>query len=233
MAYHYTPVHIPGKKHVVPDTLSRRSDSPALELPKPMPADTIITNVDPAYSESCESPQWVSKPNICSISIDQPEAEELYLGEAMSRIASLQESCIASTQTTAITWERLQTACKSDADYQSLHANTTSGLSEDRMSYSEYAKPFYRYRLNLTTLGPVIMLQNRPVIPQSLRMTVLSHLHACHSGPTAMYQRALQEVFWPSYKEDISRYQAQCSDCVKIAPSNPHNVSAEPPSLPD
>ena len=233
MAYQFTPIHVPGKKHVVPDALSRRSDSPALNLPKPTPADMIVTNVDPAYSDACTPPQWVSKPTVCSVAMKPPESDELFLGNTISRIASLQESQAAAVQTTAITWEKLQDACKNDAAYQALHSTISAGLSDDRNTYSEYAKPFYRYRLNLTTLGPVIMLQNRPVIPHSLREAVMSHLHACHSGATAMYQRALQEVFWPSYKEDISRYQAQCSDCVKIAPSNPHNVSTEPPSLPD
>ena len=62
LMYSFKPMHIPGKKHVVPDNFSRRTDSPVKNttLPDSMVLDT--TNVLAEYGDSCAPPSWVSQP---------------------------------------------------------------------------------------------------------------------------------------------------------------------------
>ena len=59
LPYTYTPVHVPGKRNVTPDTLSC-GHVPAPPLPK-IPLQDVM-NVDPKYSETFGPPRWVTRP---------------------------------------------------------------------------------------------------------------------------------------------------------------------------
>ena len=64
LMYKFQPIFIPGKLHVIPDCLSRRSDSPiAATTPAPA-AQPIedISNVLPAYQHTLGAPSWVAPP---------------------------------------------------------------------------------------------------------------------------------------------------------------------------
>ena len=63
LPYRFTPVYIPGKKHVVPDCYSRRGDSPITPSQPASPVDLLdIDNVKPGYSDTFGPPAWVSSP---------------------------------------------------------------------------------------------------------------------------------------------------------------------------
>ena len=76
------------------------------------------------------------------------------------------------------------------------------------------------------------MLQNRPVIPTSLRLTMLQHLHAAHGAAQSMFQRAVKDLYWLNYKQDIMNYRAACASCNLHAPSNPTDYPTPDPSMP-
>ena len=76
------------------------------------------------------------------------------------------------------------------------------------------------------------MLQNRIVVPETLRQVILRHLHAGHNGINGMTQRARQEVYWPNYTVDIIRVREQCYTCIENAPSNPRMMPLQEPDLP-
>ena len=65
LAYRFQPNFVPGKKHVVPDAFSRRSDNP--DPPPPSPTKSPVTmdntNVLPAYKQEVGPPSWVSPPS--------------------------------------------------------------------------------------------------------------------------------------------------------------------------
>ena len=85
MLYRFSPVHIPGKKHVTADCFSRRSDNPIQDMDKPTstPLITDISNVQPGYADHLGPPSWVSGPNNsaphCSVAslLDQPDQENM------------------------------------------------------------------------------------------------------------------------------------------------------------
>ena len=86
--------------------------------------------------------------------------------------------------------------------------------------------------MSFTSLGPVVMLQNKIVIPRNLRLQVLSHLHALHAGVNVMLKRASQSMYWPGYTQDIRNYQSRCKSCRYNAPSNPSEPPNPEPDLP-
>ena len=81
--------------------------------------------------------------------------------------------------------------CRDEAALQKSH------LSKYKRVFSE-----------LTVVQEIIMLNNRVVIPEAFRSSVLSYLHAAHAGVQTMLARASTSVYWPQYKEDIAAVRA-------------------------
>ena len=93
---------------------------------------------------------------------------------------------------------------------------------------------YNRYRYQLSILDGVIMLGQRIVMPNVLRETILSSLHAAHQGIGAMCKRASDTVFWPGITIDITRTRDQCENCHRIAKSHAMTPPEEiiPPDYP-
>ena len=74
------------------------------------------------------------------------------------------------------------------------------------------------------------MYDRRIVIPESLWLEVLNHLHAAHQGVKGMLSRAKQTVFWPGFYSDLEKISAKCKECHIRAPSQallpPHPTSS-------
>ena len=62
-------------------------------------------------------------------------------------------------------------------------------------------------------------MQDRVVIPPSLRKEVLQVLHSAHQGVSGMGLNAQATVFWPGITEDIKAERGQCRPCIRNAPS--------------
>ena len=46
-----------------------------------------------------------------------------------------------------------------------LHKFVQQGISDDKAAWDEQIKDFYPHRHSFSTVGPVILLHDRPVIP--------------------------------------------------------------------
>ena len=66
MAYMFKPIHVPGKKHVVPDAFSRRHDSPIIFLEKLPVEPPVSNNVTDDYENTFGPPSWISSPTVSS-----------------------------------------------------------------------------------------------------------------------------------------------------------------------
>ena len=244
LMYSFMPTHIPGKLHVVPDSLSRRSDSP---IPHTTTSETMIldtTNVHPEYQNNCSPPSWVSTPatnshsGVVAALCIQPtheeedmskEVEQYLTGSIMSALASLDEDPWQDVSTMApirqqpavLSLSRLEAAAASCPTYSQLRSLIQSGAPEDKNIWPALLLPYYQHRHSLVAVGQVVLLHDRPVIPVSLREEVLDHLHAAHHCVTTMYARATTCMYWPNMREDIVKSRAACSSCNLNAPSNP------------
>ena len=126
----------------------------------------------------------------------------------------------------------MEQACKEDLQYSKLHESVTAGFPSEIENCEVVVRPYFRIQHELTVLGSVVMLQNRSIIPKSLQIQVLSHLHASHAGVNVMLKRAMQSVFWPNYTQDIKEYQSRCGSCRYNSPSNPPEIDKSEPDLP-
>ena len=155
MSYRFQPVHVPGKKHVVPDTLSRRSDSPAFAFPRIPREPPPSNNVLPAYENTFGPPNWVAEPSISTMYADP---EELYLANSIASFAGIHDPPL---ENQVITWEMLRSACTSCPEYVALHKLISQ---PDRSNVPSSLKTYAKVIPELTTLDSIVMLNNRIVI---------------------------------------------------------------------
>ena len=226
LAYSFTPIHVPGKKHVVPDTMSRRHDSPVNSLPKLPKLPPVTNNVSPKYAEEFGPPTWVSSPSVLATN---NIVEELYEGHIQATVAAIASSAPDAGHS-VITWDRLREACKNCPEYSDL-LNAVLCRDAAALQKSHLSK-YKRVFSELTVVQEIIMLNNRVVIPEAFRSSVLSYLHAAHAGVQTMLARASTSVYWPQYKEDIASVRANCRSCNINAPSNPATLTQPDPDLP-
>ena len=129
---------------------------------------------------------------------------------------------------TALSWARLKAACLSCDQYKLLHKTIQAGVSDKKEDWDQEIVDYFPHRQSLVTVGPVIMLHDRPVIPRSLHNNVLEHLHAGHASATAMFERAETSLYWPNLRADMINYRGACTTCTRYAPSNPAMPPPEP-----
>merc|ERR1719154_652447 len=48
-----------------------------------------------------------------------------------------------------------------------------------------------------------------------------------------MFSRASSTLYWPCYRQEINDFQAACSTCRRIAPSNPSMPPSDQPEIPE
>jgi hypothetical protein len=97
----------------------------------------------------------------------------------------------------AITWSMLESACSGFPQYQLLHSAVLAGLSQDSKDWDQQLRPYFCQRHLQTTIGPVVLINDRPVVPVSLRPSVVNHLHTGHPGLSTMCQRMDSSLYWP------------------------------------
>ena len=225
---------------MVPDTFSRRSDNPHTNQTNP------VSNVLPNYANTMGPPDWVSSPIIASFgpataSPATPEdttaselLESFVMGLALAKLEQFNNqhdatcASLATTPMEAITWQMLEAACRQCPEYKLLHQLVQQGVPDDGKDWDKQLLPYYRHRHHLVTAGPVVLLNDRPVVPRALRPRVVDHLHAGHPGLSTLCERMASSLYWPDYKEDLTKSKLSCPTCRVTAPSNP----ALPPSTP-
>ncbi|EPB74958.1 hypothetical protein ANCCEY_05934 [Ancylostoma ceylanicum] len=57
------------------------------------------------------------------------------------------------------------------------------------------------------------MLNDRVVVPETLRTVVLEELHTGHPGIVRMKSLARSYVYWPNIDEDCERTVQSCTEC--------------------
>lgn len=85
-------------------------------------------------------------------------------------------------------------------------------------------RDFYDVRGELSELDGLIVRGSRIVIPVNMREMVLDRIHDGHQGLTKCRERALQSVWWPKMRQDISTKVQQCQFCTE----NRHTQRKEP-----
>ena len=74
---------------------------------------------------------------------------------------------------------------------------------------------FMHVKDDLTMLDDVLMYRNRVIIPNVMKKSVLTQLHAGHHGVQAMKNEARRYVYWPRIDQDIEDVTKQCYACIQ------------------
>lgn len=79
---------------------------------------------------------------------------------------------------------------------------------------------YFPFRMELSTMGPVLLRGNRIIIPQSLTKQVLELAHEGHPGETVMKRRLRAKVWWPLIDRQAEQFVKKCRDCLLVSQPN-------------
>ena len=75
--------------------------------------------------------------------------------------------------------------------------------------------PFFRKRLELSSVHGVLLCGNRAVIPPKYRSNLLQQLHDCHPGVSRMKSYARSYFWWPGMDKEIEELGLSCPECCE------------------
>jgi hypothetical protein len=79
-------------------------------------------------------------------------------------------------------------------------------------------KPYWDNSHHLTINDGLLMYNRRIVIPQSMQLDMLEHIHAGHLGMTKCKGRAQNSIWWPSITTQIETMVHKCTTCALHRP---------------
>ena len=174
--------------------------------------------------EKLAPPAWISPPTVaafdCYAEDNSSDVDKLMMGKVLTSFAGINhQSSLAPMsspeQPSVLSWSRLEANCQTCEEYMLLHKMVQSGGSDKKEDWDSQIVDFFPHRQSLVTVGPVVMLHDRPIIPRPLRQNVLDHLHAGHASATAMFERAATSLYWPNLRADMINYRAMCTTCTR------------------
>ena len=89
---------------------------------------------------------------------------------------------------------------------------------------------YWKVKNDLFVEDGLVILEDKVVVPPSLRMKVLTSLHAAHQGEAKTKARARQIVYWPGITNDIETLVSGCRVCERYRAANfkepliPHKI---------
>jgi hypothetical protein len=176
-----------------------------------------VASAGTADAADAEPPQaWLLASLLLSALKEHPLDAATEQDELEAEMAAVQLGSVR-----VLTWERLRQAMSESSLCQTLMELLSAGAPDGKKQWPEALHSYYPYRHRLIAKDDVILCDERPLIPVSLRQEVLEHLHAAHHGSTKMLDRARTAVFWPGITAEVAAHQASCRGCMLRAPSNP------------
>ena len=111
------------------------------------------------------------------------------------------------------------TAAKADEDYQSVMRMVTAGTNVKNIPPNHPAQLYKGVWSDLSVECDVIVFNERIVIPECLRSSVLDILHIAHPGITKSREKARRFVYWPNIDRHIAQYVQKCKECMSLLPA--------------
>ena len=216
LQYRFRMEYVPGKKHAIPDAMSRyptETNDPMLLLEDDIAAveaDDIAEGLSDTPPMSCF---------LAAIRSDEPidtTVDDEFCCTVMAALESIE----------AVPWNKVKETYNSDPTMLSLLETVEGGFPANRDALPLALQEYHPFRDYLSSIDGVVIYKERTVIPPPLRKQVLDSLHAAHHCITSMTARAESSVFWPGITADIKRIRLTCEDCNRNAPSQPSSPPA-------
>ena len=221
MAFRYSMVHVPGRKHPGPDAMSRN----------PVEKEGLLEGVGTKEARVA----ILAGMRIIDEDWD-PELEDdpaqLVAAAGLEGYVCPLSAMVLGVQ--AVTWERVQHETAMDPVMRQLVDLVENGFPENKELLPYDLREFFKHRTNLSLCQGVILYNWRVLVPRSLRLEVLEGLHSGHQCVVGMRARAANSVFWPGIDAAIQSIRDRCKVCNTIAPSQASEpaVTAPPPLYP-
>lgn len=121
-----------------------------------------------------------------------------------------------------------------DAVLNKLKAYLNDGWPSRKKEVAESCRFYWKFMNDLVIDDNLVFLNDRIIIPLSLRSEVLNLLHKSHLGIEKTKQRARSLVYWPGLDSDIEDKVGSCSTCQRNRNSNIRDtmISHEIPDRP-
>lgn len=206
LRWNFTVVHVPGDQHKVADATSR------------------YPVVKPTGDEHWRP--WEPRRR-CRQKEEGTTSEEIEEAIVASRSAQVMSvlsglgDVNAQSALEVIQWSRLNEESGKDGEIRELSKLVMSGTPEEKSDWPEELGGYFVKDGEYSVVGEVVVVNNRVVIPKSLRREVLKAMHVGHCGVSGMGSRAREVLFWPRMLEAIQKTRDNCDICRGIAPSQP------------
>jgi hypothetical protein len=198
LRFQFRIVHIPGVRNFAADAVSRHPAGDPIQLHLPDDS-SVLSDI------------------LASVRTSEAEDSEVCV-----------QFATPSQLIKSVTWDDLRLSTASDPTLIKLIDTIEDGFPNRREDLSPDLQPYFQFREKLTTFDGIILYNDRVVIPQSLRDSILTALHSAHQGVSQMCSRAESSFFWPGMTPAIIELRARCSSCNRMAPSQP----SAPPTPP-
>ena len=175
--------------------------------------------------------RYPTSSSIASVSNVRPPLQNAVNQEIEEGIkSSLAASYDTDKHLQAITWDRVVAAAAQDEECQLLSQAISSGFPPSKNELPELIRRYWPVQDELYTICGVPLKDSRILIPRLLRAEVLECLHAAHQGVNGMLANARQRLFWLGLEANLRQTRAQGRGCNEMAPSQPREPMAEPPT---
>lgn len=126
---------------------------------------------------------------------------------------------IATLPATAARMAEISSAQNSDAVCTEVRRYCLDGWPA-YMPQQPLLRPYWenRHRLTIAEHQKILLMDNRLVIPSSLQLSILEHIHQGHLGITKCRARAMESVWWPGLSKAIEETVSRCVTCAKSSP---------------
>lgn len=109
-----------------------------------------------------------------------------------------------------------------------------NGWPMNKAKCADEAKFFFKMRNEIYIDDDILFLNDRIIVPTSMRKMILSQLHESHFGVTKTKRRAKNALYWAGMDGDIEKMIASCHTCQLNAhkcqkePLIPHSIPMRP-----
>ncbi|KAB0801714.1 hypothetical protein PPYR_03900 [Photinus pyralis] len=94
------------------------------------------------------------------------------------------------------------------------------GWPNKKTCFKSLAYNYYKFQNEIVVENDLIFLNNRIIVPTTLRNYILSLLHESHFGIEKTKARARQLVYWPGLSRDIENMINRCVICERYRVAN-------------
>ena len=120
---------------------------------------------------------------------------------------------IADITKTNVNWNQIKLSCLEDPTMIQLAHIIQRGWPDTAKEVPLDVKPYFQYRYILHIVDGIILLQNRIVIPMSLRNAFLQKIHDAHLGIVKSKLLGQTLVYWSNWNSDIETTCQNCTLC--------------------